>query len=96
MGFFGGFTVTFMRDELLWFLFLHFIHYLPYWYVFPFLSKVYGRYNDLLQHYNTPLSQFLCDLVLCCFVLHTLDLASPDMTDYPLDSTADAGELYSS
>ena len=24
--------------------------------------KFYGRYNDL---YNTPLSQILCDLVLC-------------------------------
>ena len=23
------------------------------------------RYNDLLQHYNTLLSQSLCDLVLC-------------------------------
>ena len=30
-----------------------------------YFRKFYGRYNDLLQHYNTPLSQFLCDLVLC-------------------------------
>ena len=30
-----------------------------------YFRKFFGRYNDLLQHYNTPLSQFLCDLVLC-------------------------------
>ena len=24
--------------------------------------KFYGRYNDQVQHYNTPLSQFVCDL----------------------------------
>ena len=29
-----------------------------------YFRKCYGRYNDLVQHYNTPLSQFVCDLVL--------------------------------
>ena len=32
--------------------------------------KLYGRYNYLLQHYITPHSQFVCDLVLCWYVLH--------------------------
>ena len=30
-----------------------------------YFQKFYGRYNDLVQNYNIPLSQFLCDLVLC-------------------------------
>ena len=50
----------------------------------------YCRYNDLLQHYNIPFSQFLCDLVLCWCVLRTPDLTSPDMTGYTLNSTAGA------
>ena len=29
-----------------------------------YFRKFYDRYNDLLQHSNTPLLQFLCDLVL--------------------------------
>ena len=42
----------------------------------------YGRYNDLLKHYNTPLSQF---------VLHTSsDLTSLDMLGNTLDFTANA------
>ena len=48
--------------------------------------KFYGRYND--QHYNTPLTQILCDLVLCLCVLHTLDLTPPAMIGCILDSTA--------
>ena len=35
-------------------------------------------------------SQVVCDLVLCCCVLHTPDLTPPDMTDYTLDSTTGA------
>ena len=50
----------------------------------------FSRYNDLLQHYNTPLSQFVCDLILCWCVLHTPDLTPPDMTGYTLDSVAGA------
>ena len=30
-----------------------------------YFRKFYGQYNNLVQHYNTPLSQFLCGLVLC-------------------------------
>ena len=53
--------------------------------------QFYGRYNDLLQQYNTPVSQFLCDLVLSwVFVLHTPDLTSLDMTGYTHDFTEGA------
>ena len=30
-----------------------------------YFRRFYGRYNNLVKHYNTPLSQLLCDLVLC-------------------------------
>ena len=53
-----------------------------------YFRMFYGRYNDLVQHYNTPLYQILCDLVLCWCVLHTPDLTPLDMTSYTLDSTA--------
>ena len=36
--------------------------------------------------YNNPLSQFLCDLVLCSCMLKTADLTPPDMTGYTPDS----------
>ena len=52
-----------------------------------YFGKFYGRCYGLIQHYNTLLSQFLCDLVLCWCVLHTPDLNPPDMNDYTLDST---------
>ena len=60
-----------------------------------YFRKLYGRYNDLVhvQHYNTPLSQFLCDLVLCWCVLHTPDLTPPDITGYTLESTAGAWHI---
>ena len=54
------------------------------------MKVFYGLNNDLVRHYNTSLSQFLCDLVLCWCVLHTPDLTSPDMTGFTFDSTADA------
>ena len=47
-----------------------------------YFRKCYGLYNDLVKNYNTPLSQILCDLVLCCYVLHTPDLTPPDMIGY--------------
>ena len=55
-----------------------------------YFRKFYRRYNDLLQHYNTPLSQSWCDLIFCWCVLHTPDLTSPDMTGYTVDSTVGA------
>ena len=57
------------------------------------LSKCYGRFSGLVQHDNTPLSQFCYDLVLCWCVLHTPDLTPPNMTCYTLDSTAGVGPL---
>ena len=32
----------------------------------------------------------MCDIVICWCVLHTPDLASPDMTGYTVDATAGA------
>ena len=44
-----------------------------------YFRKFYGRYSDLLQHYNTPLSQFLSDLVLCLCVSYIgIDLTGYD------------------
>ena len=53
-----------------------------------YFRKFYGRYSDLVQHYNTYISQFLCDLFLCWCVLHIPDLTPPGMTGYTLYSTA--------
>ena len=43
-----------------------------------YFRKFYGRYNDLVQHFNTALSQF--DIFLCLCGLHTQDLTSKDNT----------------
>ena len=57
------------------------------WKIEDLLSNVlWSIHYDLVQNYNTPLSQ--CDLVICWCVLHTPDLISSDMTGYTLDSTA--------
>ena len=45
---------------------------------------------DTMICYTTPLSHFMCDLVLCWFVLHAPDLTSPYMTGYTFDTTAGA------
>ena len=56
-----------------------------------YFRKFYDRYNDLVQHYNIPLSQFLCDQVLT-LTLHIPDLTPSDMTGYTYDSTAVRGK----
>ena len=45
-----------------------------------YFRNFYGRYNDLLQQYNTSLSQFVCDLVLlwCVFTYTGFDLIGYD------------------
>ena len=47
------------------------------------LSKLLWSIQWSVATYNAPLSQFLCDLILCWYVLHT-----PDMNGYTLDSSA--------
>ena len=63
---------------------------------------IFWRYNDMLQHYNTPLSQFVCDLVLGWCMLHTMytrfDLNGYDGLYYWFHGgcAATTGEVYSS
>ena len=56
-------------------------------------SLLKGVMVDTKSYYNTPLSQFVCDLVLCWCVLHTPDLTSTDVTgySYTLDFTTRRG-----
>ena len=68
------------------------------WKIKDLYSKILLSILKLLQRYHTPLTQILCELVLCWCVLHinVPDSTTLYMTGFSCTCMAITGEFYSS